>query len=50
MERVSFEHNYEIIEKIMASGKIDKGKKAYYIEMFVKRWFSEEEIKWIWEE
>ena len=43
-------YKYDIIKKIMASGKIDKGKKAYYIEMFLKGWFTEEEIKWLWEE
>lgn len=40
---------YEIIEKIMASEKIDKSDKVYYIEMFIKGWHDEEEIKWIWE-
>lgn len=40
---------YETIEKIMNSDKINKTDKAYYIEMYIKHWFSEDEIKWIWE-
>ena len=39
---------YEVIEKIMNSEKIDKTDKAYYIEMFLKSWFSEEELEWLW--
>lgn len=43
-------YKYEIIEKIMNSKKIDKNDKVYYIEMFLKGWFEEKEIKWIWTE
>ena len=43
-------YKYDIIEKIMGSGKINKNDKVYYIEMYLKGWFTEEEIKWIWEE
>lgn len=39
---------YEVIKKIMDSNKIDETNKAYYIEMFVKHWFDEEQIEWIW--
>lgn len=40
---------YEVIEKIMESTKINKNDKVYYIEMFLKGWHTEEEMKWIWE-
>ena len=41
--------NYEVIKKIMGSEKINEHDKCYYIEMFIKGWHTEEEIKWIWE-
>ena len=41
---------YEVIKKIMNSGKINENDKVYYIEMFLKGWHTEEEIKWIWEQ
>lgn len=41
---------YEVIEKIMGSNKIDENNKVYYIEMFLKGWNTENDIKWLWEE
>ena len=40
---------YEVIKKIMESTKINENDKVYYIEMFLKGWHTENEIKWIWE-
>lgn len=41
-------NKYQVIKKIMNSTKIDDDNKVYYIEMFLKGWHTEEEIKWIW--
>ena len=41
--------NYEVIRNIMGSNKINENDKVYYIEMFLKGWHTENEIKWIWE-
>lgn len=40
---------YEVIKSIMESGKLNENDKVYYIEMFLKGWHTEEDIKWIWE-
>ena len=40
---------FEVIKKIMESNAINENDKVYYIEMFLKGWNTEEEIKWIWE-
>ena len=40
---------YEAIKKIVESTRLNEDDKLYYIEMFVKGWHTEEEIKWIWE-
>ncbi len=42
-------NNYKIIKKIMDSNKINEVDKAYYVEMFVKHWYDEEQLKWLWE-
>ena len=38
---------YEVIEKIMES-TISKEDKVYIIEMFLKGWYSEKNIEWVW--
>jgi len=40
---------YEVIKRIMESTRINEDDQVYYIEMFIKGWHTEEEIKWIWE-
>jgi hypothetical protein len=40
--------NYEVIKKIMESNKISNDDKAYYIEMFLKDWYTLIDIDWIW--
>ena len=40
---------YEVIKQIMESKKLTDNNKVYYIEMFLKGWHTEENIKWIWE-
>ena len=40
---------YEVTRKIIESNKINEADQVYYIEMFLKGWLTEEEIKWIWE-
>lgn len=40
---------YEIIRNIMESTRINENEQAYYIEMFIKGWYTESDIKWIWE-
>lgn len=42
-------NKYNIIKSIMNSRKIDDDTKIYYIEMFIKDWYTEEDINWIWE-
>ena len=39
---------YEVIKRIIESDLQEDGK-VYYIEMFLKGWFTEENINWIWE-
>ena len=43
-------NKYEIIKRIMESNKINENNKVYAIEMFLKGWWTEENIKWLWEE
>lgn len=40
---------YEIIKKIMDSEIIGENSKVYYIETFLKGWYTEDDMKWIWE-
>lgn len=40
-------NKYKVIKKIMNSTKINEDDKVYYIEMFLKGWHTEEDIKWI---
>lgn len=40
---------YEVIKKVMESTKINESDKVYTIEMFLKGWYTEEQIKWIWD-
>lgn len=40
---------YEVIKKIMKSDAINEDNKVYHIEMFLKGWSTEEDLKWIWE-
>lgn len=37
---------YEVIKGIMESAKIDEDCKVYAIEMFLKGWWTEEQVKW----
>lgn len=39
---------YEVIKKIMDSNVVDENDKVYHIEMFLKGWLVEEDLKWIW--
>jgi hypothetical protein len=39
---------YEVIKKIMNSNVINENDKVYYIEMFLKGWHTEEDLKWIY--
>jgi hypothetical protein len=39
---------YEVIRKIMDSKAINEDDKVYHIEMFLKGWLTEEDLKWIW--
>ena len=40
---------FEAIKNIMESTKIINDDKVYYIEMFLKGWHTEDDLKWIWE-
>lgn len=40
---------YEVIKEIMECRKLTEKNKVYYIEMFLKGWCTEEDIKWILE-
>ena len=40
---------YEVIKAIMESNEINEKNKVYHIEMFLKGWSTEEDLKWIWE-
>lgn len=42
-------NKYNVIKKIMESKKINENDKVYAIEMFLKGWYTEDEVKWIWE-
>ena len=39
---------YAVIKKIM-DGRISECDKVYYIEMFLKGWLTEEDMKWIFD-
>ena len=41
---------YEVIKKIMDSKAINEDDKVYHIEMFLKGWHTEEDLKWILEQ
>lgn len=41
---------YEVISRIMNSNKISEEDKVYEIEMFLKGYFTSEQLVWIWEE
>lgn len=43
-------NKYIAIQKIMGSTKINENDKVYAIEMFLKGWWTEDEIRWIWED
>ena len=38
---------YEVIKGIMNSSAINEDDKVYYIEMFVKGWYTVEDLAWI---
>lgn len=40
---------YEVIKNIMNSNKINENDKVYYIEMFLKDWYTAEDLNWIWD-
>ena len=40
-------NKYEVIKKIMESESINENDKVYHIEMFLKGWLTEEDLKWI---
>lgn len=42
-------NKYKIIERIVTSKTINEDDKVYHIEMFLKGWSTEEDLKWIWE-
>lgn len=39
----------EVTKRIIESTRINEADQIYYIEMFIKGWLTEEDIKWIWE-
>lgn len=41
---------YNVIQKIMETNKLSENDKVYYVEIFLKGWHTEEELKWIWSE
>lgn len=41
---------YGVIKKIMNSNAINENDKVYHIEMFLKGWLDEEDLKWIWQQ
>lgn len=43
-------NKYEVIKKVMESTKISEDSKVYIIEMFLKGWFTEEQIEWVLED
>lgn len=40
---------YEVIKKIMESNRINTNDKVYAIEMFLKGWYTEQGLEWIWQ-
>ena len=41
---------YQVITNIMNSDKIGENDKVYFIEMYLKGWSTENDVKWIWED
>lgn len=41
---------YEIIKAVIDTNKINEDSKIYIIEMFLKGWYTEKNIEWIWKE
>ena len=41
-------NTYEVIKKVMDSTRINEDDKVYTIEMFLKGWYTEQNIEWIW--
>ena len=41
---------YEVIQKIMCSNTLCESDKVYNIEMFLKDWYTEKDLAWIWEQ
>lgn len=41
-------NKYQVIKNIMNSTKINDDDKVYYIEMFLKGWYTVQDIEWIW--
>ena len=41
---------YEVIKRVMESTRINDDDKVYAIEMFLKGWYTEKQIEWIWED
>ena len=39
---------YEVIKKIMESTRINEDDKVYAIEMFIKGWYTAQNLEWIW--
>ena len=39
---------YHVIEKIMNSARINEDDKVYAITMYLKGWYTEQNIEWIW--
>ena len=51
MNRIQTENNenkYKVIKKVMESTRINEDDKVYAIEMFLKGWYTEKQIEWIW--
>lgn len=40
---------FEVIKSIMESTRINDDDKVYFIEWFIKGWYTEKDIEWIWE-
>lgn len=40
---------YDVVKNIMESQRVNEDEQAYFIEMYIKGWFTVDEIKWIWE-
>lgn len=39
---------YEVIKRVMDSTRINEDDKVYAIEMYLKGWYTEQNIEWIW--